>query len=232
MREIISAKTAIALPDYDQTEPSLRDFFTTPNSRWDEFPPPLVHWVEPEGWARYRKHAEKSKPVLHQLRRELRFFLRCYAFLCGYVVVPCLALILLPWLFSLGPLQVVTVSIRILIETSVLAIFITMVHWFHVIHPVPANSEISFRERGITQRFPSRQVRDWSYRQFSGWTIIEREFKGRILQILVLKRAVKGLEYNEAFALPDDSVRDQVAKILNDKQVPQASDVKPSWEAD
>ena len=54
----------------------------------------------------------------------------------------------------------------------------------------------------------------------------------RILQILLLKRLVKGRAYNVAFALPDASVRDQVVQILNDKQVPQAPDLKPSWEAE
>ncbi len=47
--------------------------------RSDEFPRPLVHWVEPEDWTRYRLRAEISKPVLYQLRKRtvvLRALLR------------------------------------------------------------------------------------------------------------------------------------------------------------
>jgi hypothetical protein len=106
-----------------------------------------------------------------------------------------------------------------------------MLHWFYGIDPVRPGTKISFRDRGITSRLPNGQEWDGSYHQVCGWTVVERGFKGRTLQILVLKLLMKGRTYNEAIALPDASVRDQVVQILNDKQVPQASDLKPSWEA-
>ncbi len=114
---------------------------------------------------------------------------------------------------------------------SVLAIFITILHWFYGIGPVSPNAKISFRDRGITNQLPNGQQWDRTYRQLCGWTVIEREFKGRILQILLL-RLVKGRARSQAIALPDASVRDQVVQILNDKQVPHAPDLKPSWEAE
>jgi hypothetical protein len=48
----------------------------------------------------------------------------------------------------------------------------------------------------------------------------------------LLKRLVKDRACNEEFALPDAGVRDQVLQILNDRQVPQVSDVEPSWEVE
>jgi hypothetical protein len=230
VREIISAKTAIALPDYEPLR--WGGFPPRPVVRSDEFPRPLMHWVEPEDWTGYRVRAEISKPVLYQLRKELWFFVRCYTFCCAFIVLPCLAFILLPSLFLLGPLQVLTISISSFPAVSVLAIFITILHWLYGIYPVRPETKISFRDRGITERLLNGQQCDWSYRQCCGWTLIEREFKGRILQILLLKRLVKGRTYNEAFALPDASVRDQVAQILNDQQVPQAPDLKPPWEVE
>jgi hypothetical protein len=228
VRETISAKTAIALPDYDKREPPRWTGFP-PKSDWrsDEFPRPLVHWVEPEEWTRYRRRAEMSKPVLCQLRKELWFFMRCYAFCCAFIVLPCLGFILLPWLFLLGPFQVFTISVSSLVAVSVLAMFVTMLHWLYGIDPVRPETKISFRDRGITALLLNGQQWDWSYRQFRGWTVIERESKGRLLQILLLE----GRANQVAFALPDVGVRDQVAQILNERQVPQAPDLKPSWEA-
>ncbi|MGO8688750.1 MAG: hypothetical protein ACLQLG_03880 [Thermoguttaceae bacterium] len=235
VREIISAKTAIALPGYEKPEPLRWTGFPPkpdwPSLRSDEFPRPLVHWVEAEDWTRYRLRAEISKPVLYQLRSELWFFVRCYAFCCAFIVLPCVGFLLLPWLFSLGPFQLLTISIPPFLAVSVLAIFITMLHWFYGIGLVRPNAKISFRDRGITNQLPNGQQWDRTYRQLCAWTVIEREFKGRILQILLL-RLVKGRVCSQAIALPDAGVRDQVVQILNDKQVPHAPDLKPSWEAE
>lgn len=216
VREIISVKTAATVVESDS----------------DEFPRPLVQWTEPQDWARFRTRAAISKPFVYQLRKELWFFVRCYAFCSVFLVLPCLAFVLLPWIFVLGPFQIGAVSIRAVAGASVLAMFITMLHWLYGIFPVGSETKISFRDQGVIVRFPSRQQFVWNYRQFCGWAVIERQFKGRILQILLLKRMVKGRDYDEAFALPDASVRDQVLQILNDRQVPQAPDLAPSWEAE
>ncbi len=226
VRGIISAKTAIALPGYEKWEP------LTSCVRSDEFPRALVHWVEPEHWTRYRLRVAISKPVLYQLRKELWFFVRCYAFCCAFIVLPFLGFLLLPWLFSLGPVQLFIISLSAFRAVSVLAIFITVLHWFDGIAPARPGTKISFRDRGITSRLANGQEWDRSYDQLCGWAVIGREFKGRILQILLLKVLVKGRTYIESIPLPDASVRDQVVQILNDKQAPQASDLKPSWEAE
>ena len=140
--------------------------------------------------------------------------------------------LLLPWLFLLGlrPFELLTVSISTFRAVSVLPIFVTALHWLYGIDPVRPETTISFRDRGITERLLNGQEGDWNYRDFCGWAVIERQSKGCILQILLLNRLVKGRARYEAFALPDASVRDQVVQILNDKQVPQVPDLKPSWE--
>ena len=220
VREIISVKTAIPLE-------RSRGASVGPMFDWEVLPEPLVQWAVPEDWYRFRRRAEISKPV-YQLRTELRFFVRCYAFCCAFVVVPCLGF----GLNLAGPFKLASISISSFGNVSVLAILITMIHWLYGIGPVRTETKISFRDRGITERLLNGQQFHWNYRQFCGWALIERQFKEHILQILVLKRLVKGRACNEAFALPDAGVRDQVVQILNDRQVPQVPDLKPSWEAE
>ncbi|MDB5387461.1 MAG: hypothetical protein JWM11_3107 [Planctomycetaceae bacterium] len=223
VREVISAKTEIPLQPLRQTGNGLKfDSY--------ELPEPLVQWAEPEDWTRFRIRTEISKPVLYQLRTELWFFVRCYAFCCAFIVVPFLGFVLLPWVYAAGPVQLVTVSISCFGVGSVLAIFITLLHWLYGIYPVRPETKVSFRDRGITCLLLNGQKCHWNYREFCGWTVIERHFKEHILQILVLKRVSKGQACNVEFALPDVVVRDQVSQLLNDRQVPNASDLKPSWE--
>ncbi len=212
VRETIAVKAAIALEPFGSYD----------------HPAPLVQWVEPEDWTRFLTRAEITKPVFYQLRTELWFFVRCYAFCCAFIVVPFLGFVLLIF-FGWGPFLLVAVSIRPFAAVFFLAVIFTMLHWLYRIFHTPAE-KISFRDRGITKRNPSGQLFVWNYRQFCGWSVIEMQFEGHVLQILLLKQLVKGRAYNEAFALPDASVRDQVVQILNDRQVPQVSDIKPSWE--
>lgn len=224
VREIISVKTAIALPPVDGTD--IRPKFDS-----EELPRPLVQWVQPEDWTRFRTRVEISKPVLYQLRTELWFFVRCYAFCCAFFVVPFLGFVILPWLYLAGPFQLVAVCILSFRAASVLTIFITTLHWLYGIYPICSETKISFRDQGITERLPNGQQFDCNYRQFFGWAMIERPFKGQLLQILLLKRLVKGRTFSLEIALPDANTRDQVVQILNDRHVPQAPDLKPSWEA-
>jgi hypothetical protein len=214
VREAIAVKAAIALE---------------PSGSYDH-PAPLVQWVEPEDWTRFLARAEITKPVLYQLHTELWFFVRCYAFCFAFIVVPFLCFVLLIF-FGWGPFLLVAVSIRPFAAVFFLAVIFTMLHWLDRIFPVHAE-KIRFLKRGITKRNPSGQLFVWDYRQFSGWVVIERQFKEHILQILLLKQLVKGRAYTQEFAFPDASVRDQVVQILNDRQVPQALDIKPSWEAE
>lgn len=224
VREIISVKTAIELAPLDGTD-------IRPKLNSEELPKPLVQWVQPEDWTRFRMRAEISKPVLYQLRTERWFFVRCNAFCCAFIFVPFLGFVIFPLLYLAGPYQLVAVCISSFLAPSVLAIFITMLHWLDGIYPARSETKISFRDRGITERLPNGQHLDCNYRQFCGWAVIERPFKGHLLQILLLKRLVKGRTFSVAIALPDATIRDQVVQILNDRHVPQSPDLKPSWEA-
>lgn len=220
MRDGISVKTGIEFEP-----PTVRGILSKLDS--DAFRGRLLQWVEPEDWSRLRSRAETSKPALYQLGTELWFFVRCFAFWVAFIIV-CPGLVLLFWLAP--PLQFFDFSIRCLAGASFLASVFTVLHWLFRINPVPPETIITFRDRGITSRFPSGQELSWNYRQLCGWALIERQFKGRPLEILLL-RLEKGRACDEAIALPDATVRDQVLQILMDRQVPQAPDLKPSWEA-
>ncbi|HLJ11947.1 MAG TPA: hypothetical protein VKU82_12195 [Planctomycetaceae bacterium] len=223
VRDGISVKTAIEFEP-----PHVRGIL--PKFYSDTFPGRLVQWVEPEDWSRLRRRAEVSKPVLYQLRTELWCFVRCFAFCRAFIIV-CPGLLLLSWIFTLAPFQFFDFSVRCLAGASFLASIFTLLHWLDRINPVRPETIISFRDRGITSRLPSGQEFSWNYRQLCGWAVIERQFRGRPLQILLLRRLEKGQACDEAIALPDATIRDQVLQILKDRQVPQAPDLKPSWEA-
>lgn len=223
VREMISVKTQIPLEPLHAKD-------IGPKLDRDELPKPLLQWTEPEDWPRFRTRVEISKPVLNQFRTELWFFVRCYAFCCVFIVVPCLGIVLLTWLYLSAPFQLVAVFTFDLLAICALAIFITMIHWLYGISPVGPETKISFRDRGISERLLNGQQFDCSYRQFCGWAVIERQFDGHILQILLMRRVEKGGACNQAFALPDAIVRDQVVQILNDRQLPHIPNLKPSWE--
>lgn len=191
----------------------------------------LVHWVEPKDWALYRTRVAISRPVWRQLRRELRFLMRCYAFVCAFAVLPCLALVLIPVLQVLEPLQVITILIQTLIASPSLAVFITIIHWLYGIYPVGPERQISFHDLGITALLPSGQQFDWGFGRLCGWRVIERTYKGRVLQILLLQ-SMDGQYFDGAFALPDDSIRDRVLQILHEKRLPHSTKLEPSWEAE
>jgi hypothetical protein len=215
VREFISAKMSILLPGHAKEQSSrltgLPPRFVV---HWVELPPPLVHWVEPEDWNHYRTHVVRSKPALARLGKEAWFFARCLGF------------ILFPWLL-LRLSQLPTSSA--FPALSVLAtLLLAVLHWQNATYPVRSGTEISFRDNGITELLCNGQGGDWNYHHLYGWALIEREFKERILHILLLK----GRGWVHAFALPDAGVRSRLVEILTDKHVPQASDIKPSWEAE
>jgi hypothetical protein len=216
VREFVAAKTSIALPACTGQS----------SSRWQgfpprrvvhrmELPPPLVHWTEPEDWARYRAHVAKSKPMLTLVRNELWFFARCLVF------------ILVPWLL-LQLSQIPTSSAGSFLGLAlVVAAFFTALHWLGAIWPVHA-AEISVRDAGMTRSACSGQQWDWNYRDLFGWAVIEREFREHILHVLLIRHC-GGVA---AIALPDASVREQLEQVLLAKQVLQVSDIKPPWETE
>jgi hypothetical protein len=178
------------------------------------FPEPILHWVEPEDWPRYRTRLATSKPLLLPLAKALWFFTRCFG------------IIILPW-FILRLCRVPTApTFDYICLSSAVAFFITLIyHWLATIWPVHA-TVISFRNRGITQFF-GKQTRDLNYHDLSGWTVVERQFEGRALHILLLKRRTQIIE----LALPDSNTRDRIVQIFHDKQISHSPDLIPSWES-
>lgn len=220
VRELISVRTAIALPQSQGCA-------AQSEIKSDELPSPLLQWMEPENWYRFRTRAEIAKPVLFQFRTELWFFVRCVAFCCVFIVVPIYCFVLHPWLFALESVQVVHAFISSFFGVVALAAFLTMLHWLDGINPVRPETQVSLRERGIMIQLPNGQRFHWNYRRLSGWTIIERRFQDQVTQILLLERSDS---HTDAIALPDTGIREQVVKILKDRHVAQTPGLRPSWE--
>jgi hypothetical protein len=214
VKDFICTKTSIAIPRQDQREPL----------NWGDwriwgFPEPILRWNEPEEWPRYRTHLATSKPLLPRLGKALWFFVRCFG------------IILLPWLFlSLFRVPTAPAAGYSCLAAAV-SVFITLIyHWWATIWPVHG-TEISFRERGITQFF-GKQTLDLNYADCFGWTVVERQFEGRTLHILLLQgRTWRGHTHVWEFALPDTNIRDRLVQIFHDKQIPQSPALKPSWES-
>jgi hypothetical protein len=215
VKEVISTKTSIALPGVQPA--TATGFPPRLEVPWGDFPPPLVHWTEPEDWSRYRTRIALAD---FRLTKELWFFVRCF------VVLFCIWLPMGLLHFWCYRLSIVSFPIYSLVNLAVAALFITAIRWIYKGTPVPPSIEISFRDNGITTVLINGQDADWSYRNVVAFSVIDREFQGRVLQILLLKAD----RYDISLALPDDGVRDRVTQILAEKQVPQVADLKPSWE--
>jgi hypothetical protein len=216
VREAISSRTSITLPGVQPAK--LTGFPPRLEVHWEDWPAPLVHWTEPEDWARYRTRVAITS---FRLVKELWFFLRCFAVLfCAWLPLGLLQL----WCYQLS---IVSFPIHSVVVLSIAALFITALRWLYIGMPVRPSNKISFRDNGITELLLNGQDGNWNYRDFSAWNLIDREFHGRVLQILLLKTR----RYEISFALPDDGVRDRVVQILTEKQVPHVADLKPSWEA-
>ena len=204
VRDLICAKTEILMTRLDKFEP--------PDWRIWGFPEPILRWVEPADWPRYRTHLVVSKPLVPRLAKALWFFVRCF----GIFFIPWLLLCF----FGMTAEPIFFFSASIL-GTLLITLFY---HWLATIWPVHP-TEISFREKGITQFF-GKQTWDLNYADFSGWAVVERQFEGRILHILLLKGRSRIFE----FALPDANARDRLVQIFHDKQIPHSPNLKPSWE--
>lgn len=214
VRDFIFDNTLVPTSPHD-------DQRTLASKTWREFPDPILRWREPDDWAHYRTFLFASKPLFHRLAKALWFFVRC------------LSIIIIPW-FVLLLCSVPAAPAAPYISLALAAtFFFTSLHWLNAAHPV-RTSEISFRANGITQFF-GKQIMDHHYGRFSGWAVAEREFKGRVLFILLLQITLRARPnrirvWDRAFALPDANIRDQVVRIFQDKQVPHLPDLKPSWE--
>ena len=205
VREFICAKVSVAIPPHDERGASA-------SKTWREFPDPILRWREPDDWARYRALLFSSKPLFPRLARAFWFSVRCFG------------IIILPWFVLLlcgvpTPPAVQYLSLALAVTLS-----FTLLHWLNAAHPVHA-TEISFRDNGITQFF-GKQTIDWNYNQFSGWEVVERQFEGRFLHILLLQSRT-GVK---SAALPDTNIRDRLVQIFHAKKIPQFPDLRPSWE--
>jgi hypothetical protein len=203
IRASISARSPISLsPPLDPAR----------GNSFQEFPPPLLKWTEPEDWPRYRTYLVTSKPLAPRVLSAFWFFLRSFV------------IILLPWLL-LGLLDLPASSTAAYLGVDlVVSCFFTYLHWLNRIWPVHT-TEISIRERGITQNF-GKQVWDRTYHEITAWRIIERSFENRPLHILLLE-AHKRIT---AIALPDATFRDRMAEMLNAKHIQRSDDLNPPWE--
>ena len=209
VKDFVCAKTSITMPWEDR-----HAALSWGDWRIWGFPEPILRWKEPEDWPRYRTHLVKSKPLWPRLIKTLWFFARCFA------------IFFIPWLF-LRLFNVPTAEPTPFLCVTVLGtIFITLIYsWLATIWPVHC-TEISFRDNGITQFF-GKQAADWNYHDISGWAIIERQFVGRAIFILLLQ----GRSRIISFAIPDANIREKLARLLPDKGIPHARDLKPPWEA-
>ena len=216
VRESIAAKTSIALPYFDKRDVTILENHQLRPIVWrGDFPDPLVNWVAPDDWGRYRTHIVRSKPFYVRLLRMLWFFVRCWSFM------------LIPWILFLLVLHgYLTPTREYPLVSGAGAIFFTLLYWAYTTYPISNRTTISFRDNGITELLCNGQSWDYNYRQLDGWNVIERDFKGRTLHILLLK----GLFGIRAIALSDSSVRSRVEQILSDKHVPQVLDIAPPWE--
>jgi hypothetical protein len=204
VKDFICSKTSIVTTRLSKSEPS--------DWRIWGFPEPVLRWIEPVDWPRYRTHVVTSRPLLPRFAKALWFFIRCFG------------VILLPWLL-LQLFQLPTISIAGFLWLVIpVALFFTSLHWLNATYPVHP-TEISFRDKGITQFF-GKQTWDLNYADFSGWAVVERQFEGRVLHILLLQGRSRVFE----FALPDTTTRDRLEQLFHDKQIPPSPDLKPSWE--
>lgn len=206
VRNFICSKTAISLPE---NIPAARTW-----EAWEAawVPGPVLKWSEPKDYIRYRTHLAVSKPSWLRLARAGRFF----ACVFGIFFIPWLVL---NFCFNAGVPAIGFLTI--LIPAS---LFFTSLHWLNATHPARITHIIVFPE-GFSQ-LSGKQTANYSFSDFSGWSVIEREFEGRPLHILLLQRP----KYVKAMAFPDANIRDQFIQMLKEKKVPYLSDLKPSWE--
>jgi hypothetical protein len=184
-------------------------------------PMPHFVWEEPENYQRFRKHLLESGPQWPRLRRSLVFFVRCFS-IC--FLIPALLLVV-----CLLPIREVISFLWTSVHTaywlaSVLAtLFITLIYsWYRQFPP----ETVKLYEDSLTSRIPNGQSATWRYRDFAGWAIVERQFEGLRLRLLLLKGRNRVIEWG----LSDSVTREQLAQLLRDKQIPESDELKPSWE--
>lgn len=179
---------------------------------WREAPPPPLHWTEAPDWPRYRASLVAANPPFRRVLKNLRFFLCCFAI----IMVPRLLLhfsgLADPpfWGYFVGALA--------------LAAFLTFMYWHSKAYPARI-TEIVFRADHVTF-FSGKQTANIKYENYLSWNIVERQFEGRPLLILLLKSN----RWLRAHALARSEDRGLMTQILDSKKIPADPSLRPSWE--
>ena len=179
---------------------------------WREVPPPLLHWTEPDDWPGYRASLVAAKPLFPRAAKTLWFSIRCFAI----IMTPRLLLHFAG--LADGPFWgYFTVALAF-------TAFLTFLYWYSRANPARI-TKIVFRTDRLTF-FSGKQTANIKYDQFSGWNIVERQFEGHPLFILLLKSP----RWLGAHALACAEDRQHVAKILEAQKIPTDPSLRPSWE--
>ncbi|MEI6862482.1 MAG: hypothetical protein WCL04_09555 [Verrucomicrobiota bacterium] len=97
--------------------------------------------------------------------------------------------------------------------------------WLNLHYP-STHGGISFHDEVVYWGWGKPQGK-FGYADLSAWTIIDRQFESQILHLLLVRF---GRGRNGEWCLPDAGTRDRVAQLFQEKRIPSASDLKPSWE--
>jgi hypothetical protein len=180
--------------------------------RWAAGPEPFISWIEPPEWVQYRSALYKSEPLLFRIGRVLWIFVFCFF------------IITIPWLLLvMFKVPTATASSYLSLDLAVTFIY-TLPIWLSILYPVHA-TKMSLHRNGLTQFF-GKQTFEINYDQISVWAIIERQFHGCSILILLLQIGSKVSEY----ALPDSDTHDRLVAIFHEKGIFQISELKPTWE--
>ncbi|HEV2694404.1 MAG TPA: hypothetical protein VG347_16040 [Verrucomicrobiae bacterium] len=178
------------------------------------FPEPFI---EPKDWERYRTHLVVSKPLVARLVKASWFAARC------------LGVFSIPWLL-LQAFQLPTLSlVGFLVVCLPVTFFFTVLYWSCAVHPERV-TKITVLANGFTV-LSGLQTWSHSYLDITGWATVDREFEGRTLHILLLRKLnYKGIAYTRSMAMPDGPTRERFVQILCAKKVPELPGLKPEWE--
>ena len=201
VRAFICSKTSLSLSD---------EVIRTWDAGW--VPGPVLKWSEPENFVRYRNHLAASKPLWLRLFRTIRFLACAFGFF------------FIPW-FALNYFLSAGLPASSFLDVLIPAVtFFTLLYWLFNRYPARV-SHITVFPDGFSQ-LSGKQTRSFGFGDFLGWQVIERKFKEHVFHILLLQRP----KYVLGIAFPDTDTRDQFVQMLNEKKIPQLSNLKPSWE--
>jgi hypothetical protein len=219
IRDFVCSKTGIEL-----SSSPWKQFAQNPSWRRRRAPDPLLTWLEPQEWEKYKTNAFHSKPILKRLRELSFFFLKWFLFIA------------IPWLvikviYPTPPLtEFDSSAVCYLSGDLLLSLLFASICWLNAATP-HASPNISFFKHGAKIQYPKQDFqRNWS--QILKWSISKVEFEGRELWVLNLQCASpKNKSYVYPLALPDSSTLDAAAAILRDKGIPEVDGLKSLWES-